>query len=584
MSILNSSRYPNDESILLQKAIQSLRLETQETLAASRDEIARLEEENEIKQMRIEEIDAELNDLHIEKEFGDAGSSASMHSSDKRGRARRRWSLASIGKNFRNLGDTVNENNDVPQRRSKSFDIDMELESEEEDQPREPRRRMTRKSSLLHPLPKRNSESKQEAEQLLMERLHEIQEDNKRMIQQHENNLKFKEEQVLALQLACEEQDHIIESLEEEIFRARQLGTDETLDRANESDMEDMRRHLLSLNGKEVEISSQIRLIKRIKGIKPEMRKSSISLLKKDIVESSIRLKSLKSMYLVQEAALREDLSIKETAWALSSTEVHLTELVSQHELLQLEKKASNAESSELCGSVDLATRTLQGELSIRECSDEIARKVLQLETLNLEKLIVAMLHCCNAFAEGVLQLKSKMISRRIGALISDITRQMENGIANAENTVSMALCVLEDTSNAYERDDSLLPEVVQSAYFASVHSDDSVTDSENDSERSESLANHPDLTYVIDENDRLDKQLREARETLEAKQSHTNSIADSNSRVKELESIYSQLCKKWDAKDEEFELAMKHAEEAKVEEDRLRAFLERTVRARLPS
>ena len=40
------SRFGNDDGLQIQKAIQSLRLETQEALAEYREEIARLEEEN----------------------------------------------------------------------------------------------------------------------------------------------------------------------------------------------------------------------------------------------------------------------------------------------------------------------------------------------------------------------------------------------------------------------------------------------------------------------------------------------------------------------------------------------------------
>eukprot|EP00978_Attheya_sp_CCMP212_P021532 scaffold62983_cov26-Attheya_sp.AAC.2 len=54
-------------------------------------------------------------------------------------------------------------------------------------------------------------------EALLMQRLHIIQQENKKVIEHHETNLQFKEEQVTAMQLAYDEQCHIIESLEEEI-------------------------------------------------------------------------------------------------------------------------------------------------------------------------------------------------------------------------------------------------------------------------------------------------------------------------------------------------------------------------------
>lgn len=608
------SRFANDDGLQMQKAIQSLRLETQEALAEYREEVARLEEENEIKQMRIEEIDAELDELKIQEDFDRMSRIRKMETHGRRGRAHRRWSLAVLGGGFLADGNEEIDPQPLPKRRSKSVDEDGDENSDEEDSARpngfslaamkKRERSSFRRPSLLQPQPKADPDSQIETEAILMQRLHEVQEENKRLIHQQETNLKFKEEQVIALQLAYEEQEKIIDNLEDEIYHARKQGEkknresprkhdaeeleEEKLDGEGslQDDADELQERLNKLNHKENEISSQIRLLKRIKNMDSTERKSITYSVKKDIVASAVRLKAIKHEFEEQYEVLRQHLSKTESEWALLKVELSLTETVSQKQVGRLEKKAARGESTELTQLIELAIQALQEELGMRESSGEITRKVLQLETLNLEKLIVAMLECCDTFAEGVMQLKWKTISGPLVACISDIIRQVEKGISIAENTVSLALVVVEETKDAYQQDNSLVPEVVLEAYFSSDHGADSVSGKgeEQSLTSSSSLLSTEDvdLSSSKDNADDIDEPIGESGHRLDDERELGKMAKSSKSSMEDLVAKYEHGCAQWDLKDAEFARAMRDAEDAKEAEDRLREFLERTVRARV--
>jgi hypothetical protein len=585
---LNTTRYGVEDNHQIQKAIQSLRFKTQESLAESREEIARLEEENEIKQMRIEEIDAEIEELEVEEACDRMASLRKIEIPGGRGRAQRRWSLVSLGANFVNQGD-AEAHSKQQKRRSKSVDEDSDNDSEVDELSGELKGLKTKRFSLRPSLRRRRSikaknepSSQQEREAMLMERLHEIQEENKRLIEQQETNLKFKDEQVLALQLAYEEQENIIENLEEEIYQAREEVKQLNGANSPQENAEELKEKLATLKDKENEISSQIRLIKRIKNMDSAERKSAISVLKKDIVESSIRLNAVKRMFEANHAMLDEELMKKEEEWALLCVKVFLMERVSLKQVRRLEKKAAKGESTELAELIERAIRALEEELSMREGPDEIARKVLQLETMNLEQLVLAMLDCCESFAEGLLMLKALEISVPIGVGVSDTIRQMEKSISNAENTVSSAIFIVEETAVSYAQDDQLLPEDVQAAFLPSDDQVHSVAD--DDEEAASSLATEEDveLENLQLRNDELELKLREMRETLEGRRALTMEVDHLTSKIEGLMSKYKEGGVQWDAKDDEFDRAMKDVEEAKIAEDRLREFLERTSRARL--
>jgi hypothetical protein len=593
--LLNTARYGVDDNHQIQRAIQSLRFKTQESLAESREEIARLEEENEIKQMRIEEIDAEIQLLEAEQTGDRRASLMKIENAGPRGRSQRRWSLAALGANFVHQGDT-DAHSKQPKRRSKSVDEDSDGDYGVDDLPDELKGLKAKRFSLLamkskdrpslrrskNLKTKNESSSQVEREAILMERLHEIQEESKRLIEQQETNLKFKDEQVLALQLAYEEQENIIENLEEEIYQAREAVKKLSVENSPQEDAEEMKERLTILKDKENEISSQIRLIKRIRNMDSTERKSAISALKKDIVESSIRLNAVKRMFDANYAMLDEELIKKEEEWALLCVKVALMERVSLKQVRRLEKKAAKGGSTDLAELIERAIRALEEELEMREGSDEIARKVLQLETMNLEQLVVAMLDCCDSFAEGLQMLKSLEIAVPIGVGVGDTIRQMEKSISNAENTVSSAIFIVEETAVSYAHDDQLLPKDVQAAFLPP---DDQVhSGAEDDEEVASSSVPEEDLELenLQDRNDELELKLREMRETLKGRRVLTKEVGDLASKIEGLISKYKEGGVQWDAKDDEFLHAMKEVEEAKIAEDRLREFLERTSRARL--
>lgn len=593
--LLNTARYGVDDNHQIQRAIQSLRFKTQESLAESREEMARLEEENEIKQMRIEEIDAEIQLLEAEQTGDRRASLMKIENAGPRGRSQRRWSLAALGANFVHQGDT-DSHSKQPKRRSKSVDEDSDGDYGVDDLPDELKGLKAKRFSLLamkskdrpslrrskNLKTKNESSSQVEREAMLMERLHEIQEESKRLIEQQETNLRFKDEQVLALQLAYEEQENIIENLEEEIYQAREAVTKLSVENSPQEDAEEMKERLTILKDKENEISSQIRLIKRIRNMNSTERKSAISALKKDIVESSIRLNAVKRMFDANYAMLDEELIKKEEEWALLCVKVALMERVSLKQVRRLEKKAAKGGSTDLTELIERAIRALEEELEMREGSDEIARKVLQLETMNLEQLVVAMLDCCDSFAEGLQMLKSLEIAVPIGVGVGDTIRHMEKSIANAENTVSSAIFIVEETAVSYAHDDQLLPKDVQAAFLPP--DDQMHSGAEDDEEVASSSVPEEDLELenLQDRNDELELKLREMRETLKGRRVLTKEVGDLASKIEGLISKYKEGGVQWDAKDDEFLHAMKEVEEAKIAEDRLREFLERTSRARL--
>jgi hypothetical protein len=594
-SILNTPRYGMEDNHQMQKAIQTLRFKTQESMSQSREEIARLEEENEIKQMRIEEVDAELEALEAEGAFGQMASlkdtEESQHETSRR--ARRRWSLAALGAGFRNHQE---DEADLPMhRRSKSLDEDGELEVDDEEAEEPPGDRpkrftlMARNPTDRLSFRKARSESgnkisEVQKETLLMERLHDIQQENKRLIEQQETNLTFKEEQVKALQLAYEAQGNITEALQEEIDQSREEAKFSG-DSSPQADTVGLKERLLALDDKENEISSQIRLIKRIKKMDDDERKSAISVLKKDIVESAIRLKSVKRMFEANQEMLQEDVSKSEAEWALLGARIALMERVSQKQVRQLEKKAAKAESDELTDLIERATRALEEELVMRHGPSEVSQTVLQQETVYLEELVTALLDCCDSFAEGLLLLKSKKISLHIGASISDTIRQMEKRIEATENTISSALFVVEEATDAYAQDDTLLPDDVQAAYLASDGTANSANEDSPSASSHEDTRTEEDVEFddLQDRNDDLDAQLREAKHKLEGTRKRAECELDElKSKIDELKVMYEDGGVDWGRKDEEMERALREAAEAKIGEDRLRDFLERTARSRV--
>jgi hypothetical protein len=70
--------------------IQALKFKTQELLAKPREDIARLEEDIELKQIRIAEIDEEIRKIEEDKKNNESLVSVNrVESSNFRGRARR---------------------------------------------------------------------------------------------------------------------------------------------------------------------------------------------------------------------------------------------------------------------------------------------------------------------------------------------------------------------------------------------------------------------------------------------------------------------------------------------------------------
>jgi hypothetical protein len=158
----------------------------------------------------------------------------------------------------------------------------------------------------------------------------------------------------------------------------------------------------------------------------------------------------------------------------------------------------------------------------------------------------------------------------------------IEKGIIRTENVISLALALAEDEANNYLSDDPLLPDYLQEALLSPSDAAPS-GDDENDGTHLSILSEEEaEMIRLEDENDKLDLKLRQTEEKLKAKTAKSEGLKSAQSRLHELISDYKRACQEWKETDENFENALKEAEDAKIAEDNLRTFLERTSRPRL--
>jgi hypothetical protein len=594
-SILSNSRYGSEDDLHIQKAIQALRFKTQELLAKPREDIARLEEDIELKQIRIAEIDEEIRKIEEDKKNNESLVSVNrVESSNLRGRARRRWSLTGFG----GMGaDRDSESNDTEIQKRRAYSVDDEDVTDDELEPKGlPRRtkRLALMASKLKPpslfrkpnqfksMVNQSSGTSFDEDNSLLLKIKEVQEENRRLIEKQENNLQFKEEQVMALRLAYEEQLNIIKSLEDEIIQARSHKEQHENQSPIEEGTEDLQEMLLNLSAKQNALSSQIRLIKRIQSLDPATRKSAMSALRKDVVESAISLKSVKRMFEVNQGILLEDIAQSERDWATLCVKLHLMQLVSQKQLSRLEKNAARTELEEAVPSMERAAHALNEEIELREGGDESARRAIALETTHLEQLVNAILDCCKSYVDGVHEITSKEIPLPVGVMISDMMGQIEDGVIRTENVISLALALAEDEANNYLSDDQLLPDYLQEELLAPCDVAPS-GDDENDGMNLSMLSvEEAEMIRLEDENDMLDLKLRQAEEIVKTKRAKSDGLKSTQFRLPDLISEYKIACQEWKVMDDKFENALKEAEDSKIAEDALRAFLERTSRPRL--
>lgn len=596
---LSMPLYTAGDDQQIQKAIQALRLKSQESLAQSREEIARLEEVNEIKQMRIAELDAEI--AKLEEELG----GSELEETSGRQRAKRRWSLAAFGI----VNQQNNSNSDAEQRgrssarapqsgrlsgqRSKSVDVDYDSNEEDLGGKSTPFSIM---GSLTKKKPNRKSNresyastgDKMEMEARLMQRLHDIQQENKKIIEQQETELEFKNEQVTAMQLASEEQGNIIDDLQQQIYDMRQ-NTQGDVQREekfiSEEDKIILNERLATLNNQENEINSQLRLIRRIQGLDDDERKATISELKRTIVESSIRLNSVKRMFEANKEMLETKASTSESDWAKLSIKISLMERVSQKQMSRLEKKVAKGQSEELIDVIDRARQALEEEIDMRtEPEEESIAEVIKRETDSVENLVAKMLSCSQSFAEGLKALQSKELSVHIVDTLVTTLRQMEKAIEAADNTIMSSLYVVDEVIETYAKDDALIPEDVQSM-LKDEGDDKPDGEMEKMFDCSSEKASEDDIEVadLQDQHDEVNELVRDTKLKLEEKQIHSEQeLDDVRSRVDELKRTFKDLGAEWDERDAIIEQTMKDAEDAKNDEDKVRDFLERMARSKM--
>jgi hypothetical protein len=563
----------------IQKTIASLRFKTQEALAKSQEEISQLEEEKELREMKLEELDKEIQELENENNFGLMASLKDVQAPLRpRGRARRRWSMNAAN----TWGD---EDYSDHHKRSKSAEDDMDFI---DDKDIRNNRRFSligfkKRNSSMRFLGKSDGDTKkvnQEAE--MMKKLHEVQEENKKVIEQHESNLAFKKEQVQALQLALEEQGKIISQLEDEIYRWKE--NEEDGDKRN--DTAELQEKLSEYMERENQLSNNIRAIRRILYMDDADRKTAINILTKEIVEASVRLKSVRGLFEQNKRILEEDVRACQVQWALLGVKVSLMERVSQKQLRRLQKKARKGASDDLQEILERATRALEEELEMRESDTETHQMRLR-EAGYMQELVHVMLSCCKSYTDGVAQFKSKEFCVNVRDTIVSTLRQMSQSVELTQKILSSTLYLMEEAVESYDLDEALVPNDIRTAYShvsAYLEDDESSNPPSEDEEELNEVDNGKEfqLDVLNDRYEELDRQIKEAKQRLEDfREEAGKQRREWKSKIRKLKQKYEEGGKEWDEKNVKVEQAFAEAEEAKLSEDRLRDFLERVAASR---
>lgn len=541
----------------IQRAIQTLRLRTQESLANSNDEIARLEEENELKQMRLEEIETEIKELEAEAR-------------DQGRQSPRRWQLG--------FGVRGIESKSDHQGRRDEEALDDDTDSSVN-------RKFSSFMSISESATKYFGKAKGKDEPV--DRLHEAEEENRKIVDQLESDLRFKQEQATALELALEEQDNIVSNLQKEIF---QLHEDPP-EKGNFTDMEveKMEEKILKLADEERELLIQIRLIKRIQDMEEEEQKISVSELKRERVETSVRLKSLKQDFESNKEIIEHDTHACQWDWALLDIKLALAHRVSLKQIRRLQRKAGRGESDELKELIERATRALEEELMMRENLSSDSQNVGWKDVAYLEQAVTATLSCYFSYIAGIELLKFETPASVTKSILETLCN-MKEYLEGLQVSISVASSISSKLLASFAQDKALVPDDIQAAFengYQSTEGSDESSLCESLDKASLSIEGDPDEGAAFDklqiEKDELCMKIVAAREDLVALQRRGEIEKEEwTMKLAELRKRYREEGTQWEQKDKEVERALEEAEEAKVAEDMVREFLERAVRSKL--
>jgi len=535
----------------IQKAIQTLRLRTQESLANSNDEIARLEEENEIKQMRLAEIEEEIKELEAELE------------AESREQGPRRWPLGFV----------------VRGMESKSDHGKKDEETVDDDADSTVNRKFSSFMSIGESATKYFGKNKGKDESTVLERLHDAEEENRKMIEQLESDLKFKQEQVTALELALEEQDNIVSNLQKEIFQSRE----DPPEKINFTDMEveEMEEKLLKLADEERELLIQIRLIKRIQDMDEDEQRISVLELKRERVETSDRLKALNQDFESNKEIIEHDIHACQWDWALLGIKLALAQRVSLKQIRRLQRKAGRGESDELKELIERATRALEEELMMRESPATVGWKDLA----SLEEVVTATLSCCRSYIGGLELIKSRAPISVITSILETLSKVKEY-LTVLQTSVSVASSIAATLLASFAQDQALVPGDIQATFDSGYQNSDDTDEGSFCGSLAKELGESSEdanLDKLQMKKEKLCMKILAAREDLAALQEREELEQEEwTVKLAELKRKYNEEGAQWEEKDKEVERALAEAEAAKVAEDSVRRFLEGVVRSKI--
>lgn len=630
-SIYASSGYVEDQSPQqIQRAIQTLRLRTQEALSESQEEIARLEEEKEIAEMRIQEIEQEMIEMAGEDDVGSLQDRGPVEEK----KDNRRWSLGlSLGGGGNNQQQKqqpqqLQQQQQLQQRGMGRDMTDDTIGSTTTVLPGGRRNQLAglrdlgtpggaaggrgqfNQSRSLRSLGLFPEMSAMEREERLMDQLHRVQEQNKKEIGMVSSNLEFKEEQVTALQLTAQSQEQIMEKLHVDIAH---LQLKKLVPTPNEPSLEEVKKiikvrskALEEIRHKTNELSSNLRSLRRIQNVDERERDLILTDLRQKVVAANIRLKSTTAELEANTEILNGDFNHCHQEWRSVHVQVALMERVSQKQLRRVQKKVSQGKPrEELRGIVGRAKTAVEEELMMRR-EDPCPASQWRKECEQMETLNNLVLKCSRAIIEGISPVLSKDVSRY------DLTRTLvyflddvKGALESSRDTTDAFLVMVEEKLQTYHGDEALLPPAIQDEIKNMTEKDGSDSEEGGEAEVSDEATAFTEFTdttdvtnnkgaflRTIDENNELeqimkreveiDELLRKERKRLEGvKERATNEKAAWKGKIHELRQMFKQGKLDWSKKDRVLNRALAEVEELKQREDELRLIV-REGRSRL--
>jgi hypothetical protein len=585
------------EDVNVQKEIQQLKWKTQEALAESRIEIERLEDENESKNHRIQEIEQEIAEVEEEAGFGNMVSlrDLQMDAPSSKG-AKKRWSFMANSKVEPELdpeGHQANEMHprDTPERQS--FGRRMSLGG------------LKGKHQSFRGLSfgGQKKEKKIAKEENLMQRFYSIQEESKKAIEKHQNDLTFKEQQVLAMKMTFESQEQIIARLQGDVAKLKtdhvpQPPVDNTPGKI--ASMESLMEKLSVQTGRANELEASLRDIRLIHDMDDFERKTSFDVLRNQVEESRARLKSLKGELRAKADIAEREVVTWRKMWMGLSVHLGLMERVSQKCIQRLEQKALDGDVRFIPTILERATRALDEELTMRE-HDSDQSATLRQESELMERLANVIWKCGTALVEGITSLQAKELSEECVGLLQSALEILKEGMEIAQSSMDTMLISINALDQSYERDNTLLADDVQediTTYLEALAkkaaaSEDEEGDAfeENDTSQdfdhvSEAEISEDDQFQIEEQEEAISKlharegELQEKMEVLsakiiETKNQETKDEEEWSSKKETIQLDLESLRQEWSYKDQLIGVAVVKVEALKHREDLLREILE---------